>query len=235
MSNEHAQENSTRVIYACDVGSTRTNPSKFAWSRVEPKINFEVVGSPNICALAAEIGKDLERGYSVALGFEAPLFLPVPESADNLSRGRQGEGNRSFAAPPGAAVTTLGAHQAAWLLRRLFLSCGSQCAFTLDPRAWPPFPSQPVLLCWEAFVAGTAHSTSGEQAHIRDAATAAIEFLNNEYCLIDASAVTAEQPFSLIGAIALWSGWTTSLQVLEESALVIKPTEPYTGPISIVQ
>lgn len=238
MSREPAQDNSTRIIYACDVGSTHAKSGKlpkFAWARVEPGTNSGVVGSSDIRALAAEIEKDIRRGYSIALGFETPLFLPVPESADDLSRGRQGEGNRSFAAPAGSAVATLGAHQAAWLLRKLLLSYGGACAFTLDPQEWPPIASGPVLLCWEAFVSGVAHSTSEEQAHIQDAATAAIEFLKNEHCLTSANAVTAEHPFSLIGAAALWSGWTTNLQVLHEPTLVIKPTEPYEGPIETVQ
>jgi len=237
VSREPAQNNLGRVIYACDIGSTRAKPGKlpkFAWAKVEPETNPDMVGSSDIRALAAEIEKDLGRGYSVALGFEAPLFLPVPESADDLSRGRQGEGNRSFAAPPGAAVATLGTHQAAWLLRRLSLSCDGTCAFTLDPKEWPSLSSRPMLFCWEAFVAGVAHSTSEEHAHIQDAATAAIAFLENEHCLTNANAVTTEQPFSLIGAVALWSGWTSNLQALYEPTLVIKPTVPYEGPISIV-
>lgn len=229
MSHTFAQGVAKRVIYACDVGTTLTKPGKlpkFAWVRVEPGTGTEIVGSSNIRTLVTKIEKDLGCGYSIALGFEAPLFIPVPESADDLSRGRQGEGNRSFAAPPGAAVATLGVHQAAWVLREIFSSCSGMCTFTLDAQKWSSATSRPLLLCWEAFVAGTAHSKSEEQSHIQDAATAAMEFLDKEEHLMGANAVTAEQPFSLIGAAALWSGWKTDLQALHEQTLVIKPSKP---------
>ena len=231
---EERKANPARVVYECDVGSTRGRQPRFAWARVEPEPPSEVVGSSDIRALAANLEVDLGRGYSIALGFEAPLFIPVPMCANDLSRGRRGEGNRAFAAPAGAAVTTLDAHQAAWLLRKLFLSRGGACKFTLDPQAWVPTMSRPVLFCWETFVSGASHSISEERAHIQDAATAAVEFLDNECYLASANSVTAEHPFSLIGAAALWSGWTTDVDILYEPALVIKPAEPYQGPIRLI-
>lgn len=175
--------------------------------------------------------EDLEVGYSIALGFEAPLFIPVPESANDLSRGREGEGNRSFAAPAGGYVTTLGMHQAAWVLDKIHSSCGDTCRFTLNPQDWKPNTPEQVLFCWEAFVAETAHSNS-KQEHLEDAATAAMKFLDKEKDITTENAVTIERPFSLIRAVALWSGWTKDLQVLRHSqTLIIKPTEPYKGSI----
>lgn len=218
-----------RAVYAVDVGSTLAKPGEtpnFAWARVEPG-EGSPAGSSNICDLASEIERDIKSGRSVALGFEAPLSIPVPESADDLSRRRQGEGNRSWSAQAGALAATLGVHQAAWLLRKLFRSCGSACSFTLDPREWPPTGSHPVLFCWEAFVSGKAKSDSGDESHTRDAATAAMEFLENEHRLPRANAVTAEEPISLIGAVALWAGWAADLQILHDSTtLVIKPDSP---------
>lgn len=230
MNRSPEQGKTKRAIYACDIGAAHLG--NFAWARVEPDAGDEILGSSNICSLVNRLKEDLRYEYSVALGFEAPLFIPVPESADDLSKGRQGEGNRSFAAPIGGFVTTLGMHQAAWVLRKIFLSHGKTCAFTLDPENWPPTMSRQSLFCWEAFVAGTAHSKSGEQAHLKDAATAAMEFLCKEDQLMEANAVTAKNPFSLIGAVALWSGWTADIQMLRhEHTLVIKPMTPYEGPI----
>ena len=158
-----------RAIYACDVGSTLSTVPKFAWTRILPERSTEVIGSSDIRVLASFLEDDLRGGRSVALGFEAPLFMPVPDRAEDLGRGRAGEGSRSMFAPAGSAVATLGLHQAAHILRRLFLSCGEECTFTLDWAERPPRGSQVVLLCWEAFVSQAAHSTSTTHAHLQDA------------------------------------------------------------------
>lgn len=220
-----------RAIYVCDVGSTRSDPPKFGWARILPEHPTEVVGSSNIRALASCLEEDLRGGRSVALGFEAPLFMPVPDQAEDLSRGRTGEGSRSMFAPAGSAVATLGLHQAAWILRRLFLSCGEECSFTLDRAEWPPVGPRPLLFCWEAFVSQAAHSASLTGADIQDAATAAKEFLISEDDLGAANAVKTELPLSMIGAAALWSGWATEPAVLHQPALVIKPLRPHEGPV----
>lgn len=215
-----------RVIYAVDVGKTR-EPPNFAWARVGSEGDRDIIASSDIRILISRLEHDFKRGHSVALGFEAPVFIPIPESADDLSRGRKGEGSRSCFAPAGSTVAMLGVHQAAWMLRMLSGSCGNACTFTLDWKEWSPTASEQVFFCWEAFVSGDAHGTS----HAQDAATAAMEFLRHEHALAAVNAVTTSRPFSLIGAAALWSGWTSNLDILHEPTLVIKPTEPYRGPI----
>jgi len=219
-----------RAVYAVDVGKTQ-RPANFAWVRVEPEDATKLVGSHDIRTLASRLKQDLKHGYDIALGFEAPLFIPVPEDADNLSRGRSGEGNRAWSAQAGSTVAMLGIHQAAWLLRVLRRSCGDSCELTLDRRKWPPTGPSPILFCWEAFVSGSAHGAS----HVQDAATAAVEFLRSEDTMMAVNAVTAEQPISLIGAVAVWSGWVESLDILHSPTLVIKPAEPYRGRICVAQ
>lgn len=217
-----------RVIYACDVGTTRSgrNGPAFAWAKILPQEHpIRVRVSQDIEHLVTDIATEIQEGKSVALGFEAPLFIPIPTNVENLCRGREGEGNRSFAAPAGLAVTTLAVHQAAWILTSLRSSCNRDCVFTTDWNAWKlPFKPQ-MLFCWEAFVSGNAHS----ETHVNDAGTAVNAFLVNERNLDQANLVKAEQPFSLIGAAALWSGWTDDLAVLRSPALVIKPSEPFQG------
>lgn len=170
--------------------------------------------------LATAIAADLRRGRSVALGFEAPLTIPVPEDHRRLSFGRSNEGNRSFAAPPGLAVTTLCLHQSAWLLaelRRQLDPAASAVTYSYDASEWPP--AEQTLFCWEAFVSGDAHSAD----HVADARTAAHAFLEHENDLAAATAVHAERPLSVIGAAALWSGWVTDPEVLRADVIVIRP------------
>ena len=74
---------------------------------------------------------------------------------------------------------------------------------------------------------GEAHSEN----HVRDAATAASCFRENEGSLEQANAVRTELPLSLIGTVALWSGWDRDLEVLHRCALVIKPERKYDGTV----
>jgi len=102
-----------RVIYGVDIGSTRFIPGgtpNFAWARVDPDAPHVIDVSSSIQELADEVISDLKHGTSVALGFEAPLFIPVPEKASNLCHGREKEGNRSCLAPAGLSVAALGIH-----------------------------------------------------------------------------------------------------------------------------
>ena len=217
------------MIYACDVGTTRrsaeTGLPSFAWARLNPEDGAVRVSS-YIHRLVRQLESDIRQGYSVSLGFEAPLFIPVPEDWQDLSKGREGEGNRPWSASSGANVTTLGIHQSAWILRRLHECACDRCEFTLDWRRWwPSSGHEPILFCWEAFVSGPAH---GDE-HLNDAATAAVFFSDNEQDLERASAVRADNVISLIGAVALWSGWTSDLSVIHEPTLVIKPRERFRG------
>lgn len=170
--------------------------------------------------LATAIAADLRGGRSVALGFEAPLTIPVPEDHRRLSYGRSNEGNRSFAAPTGLAVTTLCLHQSAWLLAELRRQLGpaaSAVTYSQDASAWPP--AQQTLFCWEAFVSGDAHSAD----HIADARTASHAFLEHEDDLAAASAVHAERTSSVVGAAALWNGWLSNPEALRADVIVIRP------------
>lgn len=217
-----------RIIYACDVGSTRcsakTGLPSFAWARVNPEDGAIQVSS-YIDKLVQQLESDIQQGCSIALGFEAPLFIPVPEDWKDLSKGREGDGNRSFASPVGLSVCALGIHQSAWILRSLYESLSRECDFTLDPKCWPPSGQRPVVFCWEAFVSGAAHS----EQHLMDAATAVSFFHENETNLRNINAVSAEKPLSLIWSVALWSGWVSDLEFMHKPTLVIKPKEPFRG------
>ena len=219
-----------RRIYGVDVGSTQQKPSRFAWTRIDPDEERIPAGNCSITSLCRSLVDDLKEGRSVALGFEAPLFIPVPTCADELSEGRGNDGNRSCFAPAGGYVATLGLHQAAYILKYVAAQLGGSVRFTVDPHAWPP-RGDPVLFCWEAFVSGNA-KRKDDQPHLRDAATATMEFLKHENslgCLPDS--VTAERPLSLIGAAAVWSGLAKDRDLIREPTVVVRPKAPFDGKI----
>jgi hypothetical protein len=215
------------MIYAVDVGSTLAgrNGVAFAWAKV-PREGGQPLVSTDPLDLADALTVDLGSGRSVALGLEAPLFIPVPMDVDRLSRGRENEGNRSWAAPAGGYVAALALHQAAWLLRRLHTTCRTVCDLTVDPKRWSQDDERPVLFCWEAFVSGPAHTI-----HVRDAATAAMYFQSQQSEL--ASAIRAEDPLSLFGCAVLWSGWSTDLTWLHRPPVVLRPGEPWNGELDV--
>ena len=72
---------SSIMIYAIDVGSTipGRNGIAFAWSGVDDDASEVCTGS---CPekLATEIATRISAGESVALGIEAPLYIPVPDN-----------------------------------------------------------------------------------------------------------------------------------------------------------
>jgi hypothetical protein len=215
------------MIYAIDVGSTLNgrNGAAFAWAKVH-RAGGQPVASANPDDLLLSLASDLQSGHSVALGLEAPLFIPVPTNVDRLSRGRTGEGNRSWAAPAGGYVTALAVHQAAWLLAKLREPYASTCELSVDPSRWTAPGPKPVLFFWEAFVSGPAHTV-----HLRDAATAVMHFQANQTLL--ATAVTAESPLCLLGCAVLWSGWSSDLTWLHRSLLVLRPDQPWDGELSV--
>ncbi len=212
------------IVYACDIGSVKS--CAFAWAR-NTSINETPIASPNIDGLIASIVRDASSGASISLGFEAPLFLPIPDSSDQLNSGRTGDSNRSVFAPAGAAVTTIGVHESAWILKHLRNALHDELPLSMDWLA--PWRSQPQkLFVWETFVSSTAHSDT----HERDAATALQYFLENESDLDSVNAVTCNNPLSLIAAAALWSGWLSDIGSLHSSCLVLRPNDPYGGPIN---
>jgi hypothetical protein len=209
-----------RVIHAFDVGTTLSRPPKFAWARRNRPGSGRTIGGRDITQLVEHISDDARRGRSVALGIEAPCFIPVPCDAKELSRKRTGENDRAWSAPPGAYVTTLGLHQVAWVLRSLRAEFGRTHLFTADWSLWPG-SNRPILLLWEAFVSRTAHSDDD----IQDAATAVNAFCRNERRLGEINDVTCSLPICIAHAAALWSGWSSDVSGLHTAMLVVRPNE----------
>jgi hypothetical protein len=219
------------AVYACDIGSTIQG--RFAWKRLDPPLAEHDEENSEIEALVHSLKKDLKGGSSIALGFESPLFLPVPEMASQLSRARTGESSRSCFAPTGAAVTTLAVHQAAWILREIR---ADNIRFTLAVSDWPPTGPDQILFCWEAFVSGPAKASCLLHAgkpqskcrpcrllHQADADIALAGFQEAFKLKNPVSAITTTSSLSLIGTAALWSGWATDSKILHEQAFVVRP------------
>jgi hypothetical protein len=203
------------VVYCADIGSVPRG--RFGWARSEHRKDIEErpSGGTNISDLAGSVTADLAADRPVALGFECPLFVPVPEPPNRLGAQRAGEGNRTWSASAGAGAMATGIVEVAWLLRELRGRVLSTSAY-LD---WAEFTAAGHgLFLWEAFVSNRAK----EATHVQDATDAVDAFQKALPDVMGANAVTADAPLSLLGAAMLWSGWGENIDLLHKPCLVIK-------------
>lgn len=217
-------------VFCIDVGSVqfgwrqrrgcpRVWSNGFGWVRAT---HSDVIGNNCMDDCVAHLASDVADGRPIALGLESPLFLPVPRTADALSRGREGERDRSCFAPAGGYVATLGLHELAYVI-----SAVPGIAATLDWTGWQNEPKDEMLI-WEAFVSGTAHTESDD--HVADAATAAVEFLarlRGSGLCSDVTVAEGHEALSLAGAALLWAGAADDVAILHAPTLVVKPTDAH--------
>jgi hypothetical protein len=206
-------------VYAVDVGSVPRG--RFGWARcdvpdaVDPKAQ-----ETEIEVLVERISSDLTAERPVALGFECPLFVPVPKNPRNLGKARTQEANRAWSAGAGSGALATGIAQSAWILRSLRERHGDVSAHL----SWERFcRSGSGLFLWEAFVTAGAKA-KGSRRDSDDAGIAVSSFCSQLWDMKIDNPVTGETPVSLIGAVAIWSGWIDDLQQLRGGCLVVKST-----------
>ena len=158
---------STAVVAAVDVGSL----ANIGWWRVAGET---AGGGRDLDELVDALAADLNHGRSVALGFEAPIFVPLPAKAAGLCRQRVGDRGRPWSAGAGTGAPALGVQQAAYVfagLARLVATCPR---ISFDPLNLDG--SETTLVIWEAFVSGKAKNRAAVDPHVDDARVAVNEF-----------------------------------------------------------
>jgi hypothetical protein len=199
------------VVWAVDIGSVMKN--RFGWCRIEDQA--QKLGH-DIQDLVRGVVADLAQGKGVALGFECPLFVPITDDPKFLTSARIGEGSSSWSAGAGCGALATGLSETVWVLERIRRTATVPVIPTFD---WMIFGEGSAnLFLWEAFVTGAAKGIT----HLNDAEIAALMFWNNLGDIPRANAVTAQAPYSLIGAALLRVGLTTDLRVLFEPCVVIR-------------
>ncbi len=198
------------ITYAVDAGSVPKG--RFAWVGSKDR----GASSSSIDTLVAAVAADLREGRKVALGFECPLFVPIPSDCGWLGKARNGEGARAFAAAPGACATMTGVPSLAWVLRTVHEAVPEAKATT----RWADFANGDAdVLVWEAFVSGNDKTDS----HQGDALAALDAFEKSLSSMAAATRVTCESPLSLAGAVILWAGMSTDVGLLHDAAIVLRP------------
>ena len=214
------------AIYCADIGSIKNG--NFGWAVVH---GDRQRGGKEIGGLADDLVGSLAADNKVALGFECPLWVPVPDDPSGLTAGRAVDGNKPWSAGAGASALAAGLTETAWILReirRRLKDGGVPPATHFD---WEEFTRADAgIFLWEAFVTGKAKAggtDSDKGGHVADALTACKAFASR---LPDpGTASPCEPPHaarSLIGAAVLWSGWSKDLALLRARCVVVKPAGP---------
>jgi hypothetical protein len=179
-----------------------------------------VIEGPSISKNGTDIDSCIEalatamRVGPLALGFEAPMFVPYGRERCDLDKARNGEGDRAFSAGAGAAVLTKALVIVPYIL-------GEVRRRVRDARPkfnWHTRLSPQDLLLFEAFVTHVS-----ERSHVECARLALEKFprnLNDRASL--ESAVREPFTLNLLGAILLRMGWIDDLAVLAEPCLVVR-------------
>lgn len=203
------------VIYCGDVGSVAKN--HFGWARQDVgRTRSSLARGRDIRQLAGAIATDLNRGGSVALGFECPLFVPIADDPTRLTSARNGEGNRAWSAAAGAGSLVVGLTEVVWVLQEVRRLAQAGVEAFLD---WQAFrASKGGLFVWEAFVTSQVKGKS----HTKDAEIAVRRFAAHLPDIAGADAIRENAVHSLIGAALLRTEWSRDLALLKKACAVIK-------------
>jgi hypothetical protein len=202
-------------VMCADIGSIPRE--RFAWARRLPAQASEAEHDPtSIEAMASAIVACLRADMPVAVGFEAPLFLPVPATPDTLGKARPTDtGAPSWSSQTGACVMATGIVQAAWVLRRVF----EQAPEAPVSLTWERFAGEGSgLLIWEAFVSSTAKGESHE-----DDARIGVE----AFCQAlpepgDSETAAIPRPLSLAAMVCIWAGWSLPPEELRNGGVLVR-------------
>jgi hypothetical protein len=205
-------------VAAIDIGSPMKN---LGWA-IEPTL--EACNTGTDLDACIEILATTLRNDAVALGFEAPQFVPFRDKQMELVQARHGEGQRPFSAVAGATVLVTSLVIALYVLHRL-RELVPEATAILDWRR--PLTERRQLLLWEAFVSDQRKNNvkrkNTKEQHIDDEKLAVADFRRgfNHPASLESS-VTAPKCLSLLGAALLRTGWSTDLDLLSEQCLVVR-------------
>jgi len=201
-------------IYAVDVGSV--GKGHFGWAR-KPSKDINPTKFSEIQTLADFLSKDLSKGLPVALGFEAPLFIPIPHNCEELGKRREMDpSDRAWSANAGACVLAAVSAQMPWILREVSRKVSTPFTCFLS---WDKFKAKKEgLFIWEAIVTKEAKGKD----HIDDAFIAIRAFKKFLSCPSNFQQGKNSSFLNLAACALLLSGLSRKISLIKESCLVVE-------------
>ena len=153
-------------VAVIDIGSPQRN--NIGWAIVGPLARTGTDLDTGIEAFVEAVG-----AAPLALGFEAPMFVPMRDRPNDLTRARNSERNQAFSANVGATTLVTGTVVVPYVLDRLRRAVADAGA-TLNWQEWLRGEAGgPQLLPFEAFVSNRGGSRNTKTRHVDDALAAA--------------------------------------------------------------
>lgn len=201
-------------VVAIDVGA----PRNIGWCRSRGG-SHDAQGR-DLDGVVAAVADDLDAGRRVAVGFEAPLFVPAPAAANGLNLQRVGERGRPWCAGAGTGALAMGAQQTTYVFTRLAERVGAR-RVTFLPEVLRSGEAD--LLVWEAFVTKDAKDRTSLDPHVDDARVAVQEFERRWRAGVMTSDIEEPLVVNLAAAGLLASGLTDDVSLLRMPCLVVRP------------
>ncbi len=172
------------------------------------------VGGTDPAAMKAAFAICLAQG-PMALGFEAPMYVPAKRDLMKSLQQRPGEGNRPWSGSAGATVATISMAIVPSLLDFL----GAEVPRATAWQDWKRTPTEAgQMLVFEAFVSGGR--SSGHDVDARQAAVEAYRLLTGSAEV--RSCLGSEECFSLLGAALIHADLSNDLSELKRPCLVVR-------------
>jgi hypothetical protein len=202
------------LVAAVDVGS----PSNIGWwasGADGDRSGRDLDGVASVVAMA------LNEGTSVALGFEAPLYVPMPPSSEGLNKQRVGERGRPWCAGAGTGALAMGTQQAGFVFAAVARALSRHADVSFDPIRLSEAGS---LVVWEAFVSAAAKDRTAQDPHVDDARVAVAEFRARLATGVVASDID-DSPGCFLNVAAaglLAAGLTMDVTLLRQPCVVVR-------------
>ncbi len=204
-------------IFCADIGTEARG--KFGWCGV--RYDRPPKHGSKIDDFVAYIVETLGTHPKIALGFEAPLFVPLRNDSSTLLEQRAGEAGRPFSAGAGAPVLVAALVQIPYILTSLKSKLTKLPTVHFDIGEFRK--ASEGIFFWEAFVSGAVKdSCDNDSPDIFDADLAAQTFRRNYDRLEKMNAISEPKVMNIVGAALLRTGWTTDINVLSKSILVLR-------------
>jgi hypothetical protein len=177
------------------------------------------IKGPVVCRSGSDIDESVEAltdaltAGPLALGFEAPMFVPYRHDVSRLDKCRNNEGSRSFSASAGACVLAKGLVICPYILSTLRQRVPNARA-TFN---WRRPLSAHDLLLFEAFV---THETADHVGCAKLAIGKFQEGMKNPATF--KSNIDEPDIFNLLGAMLLRTSWSNDVGMLTKPCLVVR-------------